>query len=116
MNENTELITPGQRGPGERRHAYQTALAVATQIMNTTPVMPTEFAVRVPAWLAAEVEVNFYFHRDPDALRRFADEFLMDVSTADREGGSVFTEARGMAGGVIVIAWSLSPAEAPVSL
>jgi hypothetical protein len=103
--------TTGQLSPTARRESFMGALSLAEHIMSETPVIPTSFDVIVSNWLCGETEIRFYFHRDPAALRQFAEERFMAVSTEDRKASGVYTEARGRVGDVTVIAWALSAAE-----
>lgn len=110
----TEITEPtGQLSPDARRNSFMGALSLAEQIMSEAPApaIPTSFDVLVPKWPSGDTEIRFYFHRNPNALRQFAEERFMAVSTEARKSGEVYTEARGRSGDVMVIAWALSSAE-----
>lgn len=100
-----------------QRLSYMKALSLAEQIMSETPVMPTEFDVRVPKWAPGEPELVFNFHRNADGVRAFAGWRRMDVVSTDQANGSILVEARGElpVEGVRVSAWTLLPSASAVA-
>lgn len=96
-----------------RRANYMTALSLAEQILSETTAIPTNFSVATPHYAPDEPSLRFHFHRNPDALREFATERSMSVTTTIQDNGYEYTEATGaLCRGVRVEAWSLVSAEA----
>ncbi|MFD4855065.1 hypothetical protein [Streptomyces atratus] len=99
------------------RISYMAALSLAETIISESTVIPSSFVIEVLEHAPTEPVIRFYFHRNPAAVREFADECWMGVTTETRADGSVFTEARGTdRRGVLVTAWSLMPASAIVAV
>ena len=97
-----------------RRTNYLAALALAGQIMSESSALPSDFTVAVYAFAPNAPEIKFYFHRDLDGLRQFADERGLTVSATDRPDGDVYYKAVGQPiDNVVVTAWSLVSADAP---
>lgn len=108
--ETTELAP--QAADSVQRNSYMAALALAEQLMNVTTVLPTNVDVQVHAWSPSLPQISFYFHRNLEALRKFAAEQQLTESVTTRDNGSVYTEAvRQSEQGVRVVAWTLSDAK-----
>lgn len=101
-----------------RRGSYMLALSHTEQIMSETRVLPTDFTVSVSAYRPDQPEVRFYFHRDLEGLRRFAEQFFLTEAVEYRADGSVYVEAKGggLCRDVQVEAWTLFPADAAAEI
>ncbi|QQZ56896.1 hypothetical protein IFE09_27245 [Streptomyces microflavus] len=90
-----------------QRHSYMAALSLAETLLSETTALPTDFTVSAAEWEPGAPSVRVYFHDDPDAVREFAAQFLLEVVVRPHGSGGEYTEASGHRDGVQVQAWAL---------
>lgn len=88
------------------------ALSLAEKLTAESPVIPSNLRVDNHAdWSSASIGVLFYFHRDPGAVRAFAEHFSVPVSRRGCGADDEYTLAEGVVDGVPFRAWTLTTVE-----
>ncbi|MFB7845462.1 hypothetical protein ACFC34_00300 [Streptomyces sp. NPDC056053] len=104
------LIQPGHTGQTQRA-SFMAALSLAETLLSETTAIPTSLSIEATPWSASTPTIRAYFHHDPAAVRKFAEQFLLEVAVSAVSDRSVQTEASGRRDGVVVQAWALVRAE-----
>ncbi|MFJ1667431.1 hypothetical protein ACIOK4_13785 [Streptomyces bottropensis] len=92
-----------------KTHRLMAALSVAERLTAESPITPSNLRVDGHSdWASPLIGVLLYFHRDPEAVRVFAEHFSLTVLQRGCGEDDEYTLADGVVDGVPFRAWSLT--------